>query len=72
MLEDNDYTTDVVCPVCGIEFECHQRDANAEVAPCCCEECERQWKAEAERRWHEGMAEINYRCGYDYACGYHD
>lgn len=72
MYEENDYTVDAICPACGNEFECHQRDMNAEQPPCCCAECEKEWAIEFSNRWREWESERAYQCGYDYACGYVD
>lgn len=69
---DNDHPVEVTCPVCGTDFEFSAKEANGEAAPCCCEECERQWPAQREQEIRDRMAELNYRGGYEYACGYHD
>ena len=69
---DDEYEVEVVCPVCGEHFGCSPRQANGEKAPCCGDDCEQQWPQECERQWRTREAEMNYRAGYDYACGYHD
>lgn len=65
------------CPVCGNGMDLSEKELNALNPACCCEECEQEWKDENgtrdfEQEWKEHMAELNYRCGYEYAAGYHD